>query len=133
MINNGARVAATFIIWLTLAIIMTSNDGAAVNNNWALIVIFATALLSTIAVWLAGNIGDHNPSSQKSQFVERPLQKAKRSDLSRVDRLLDALDHDEAQQLLDELQARLEPADGESLSLDDLLSEREAARQSRHG
>lgn len=128
MITNGARVAATFIIWVALAIILTANGSLNNIDNGALAIMAVTALISTIAVWVAGNVGDQD-TRQQAQSVRRPTHKAKREELSRIERLVDVLDEDEARRLIDELQARLGHSDGEIMSLEDILSEREAQRR----
>lgn len=129
MITNGARVAATFIIWVALAIILTANGSLNNIDNGALAIVAVTALISTVAVWVAGNVGDQDTRQQGAQSVRRSTHKAKREELSRIEHLVDVLDEDEARRLMDELQARLGHSDGEFTSLEDILSEREAQRR----
>lgn len=120
MNDNETRVLATFFIWVaftvTMAVALAANI-AADSGLFFLIGfgIFVTGVsTATKAVW------GYKSSSGSAKTAE----KAKRR--TQVERLLERMDESE----LDELRARLmSESDGEAVSLNELLAERE--RQQR--
>ncbi len=115
--NNEARVLGTFFIWLAVAII---GAGAMVNaiTLGGIIVFLIVAIVAgmgmsaTQSIWGKGH-----------ENAESDSEKSKRR--SRVDRVLERMDEAD----LDELRARLmSESDGEAVSINELLAERDRRR-----
>lgn len=109
MDRNLARLITTAIIWTALAVMGIT---AMVTNTdldfWVVLIGLAAGTVSTMFIW-----DDH------ATGVAGSAEKSKRS--GRVDRVLEKLNNAE----LEELRARLTESDGEMLTLDQLLAERE--------
>jgi hypothetical protein len=119
MNNNESRLMATFLVWLAFTVIMVAAmvTGALVNSGAFFLIGFIILVVavgtSTQAIWKYGSGADSGEMAEK----------AKRR--SKVDRILDRMDESQ----LDELRARLlDEPDGEAVSLNELLAERERRR-----
>lgn len=121
------RVIATLVIWTAITIVLT--DGSVGADNGTIAILGVTALLSTIAVWVSGRDSAHAEPRYLRPAIS--AHKRKRGDRTPITRLVDVLDEDEANALMDELRARLSPTDGETVSLEHLLAEREDAAARR--
>jgi hypothetical protein len=120
MNDNETRLLATFFIWLAFTVTMIASmvtNLARDSGGFFLIgfMIFVIgAVVATQAVWKYGSAG---ASPQTTEKAKRRTQ---------VDRLLERMDEGE----LDELRNRLlSEADGEAVSLNELLAERERQRR----
>lgn len=129
MHNKDYRTNATIAIWIIFGIIVgLSTIGQAANLWTAIIVTIAAiaAIASSAFLWV---FGDESRSRREDMAEE----KAKRGgqDDARMELLLRLLDRDEREALKQRLIDDLE-ADGEALSLAELLAEQEedAARRS---
>jgi hypothetical protein len=129
MSASWPRVIATFFIWFAYAASMIWGIKYNISEmNVVLMKSFpaAMAALATGIVWRgAFRSGDELPSVIARQIGE----KIKHSDRSSITRLLDVLDEDETRALITELQERIAEQDGEPLSLEALLAEREARQR----
>ena len=127
------RLVATIVIWTAFSIVTTSNATANSDSTGIIAIVAAAALFSTIAVWVSGNMTEsqHHNARVRTRF---PHEKLKHAERSRITRLADVLDEEEAAALYEELQARLSVhSDDEVTSLDALLAEREEQnRRSNH-
>ena len=115
------RMITTVIIWIVLAIMMTSASGPANGPDSTAIagIMGGVALISTLAIWLS-------PAGRASG-EERHAKKSKRRSGTRMARLLDEMDDDD----LAELRSRLMMLDDEDdqITLETLLNEQEARRR----
>jgi hypothetical protein len=128
MDNWDKRVQATVVIWIGVAIALGFSGAGDVSNFSDEIITFVlagAAFLSTTAVWYLGR--ETAQSSQNNKLASSSQgEKAKNETTTyedaRVRLLLELMDDEQRttlrQQLLDDLQA-----DGESVSLSDLLNE----------
>jgi hypothetical protein len=129
--NYLSRLIATIVIWSAFVAVAIASAASGVNDLTAIIgILGAAAMFSTIGVWARsepGAVSDRSPVS--SAMRHSRIEKAKRGDLSRIERLADVLDEGEALALMHELQNRMRVEDdGEMVMLEDLLHEREARR-----
>lgn len=109
METNLARLITTGIIWTVLLLMaVTAMVTGTDINFWVILIGLGAGMVTTMFIWDSSN-------SKPATSAE----KSKRS--GRVDRMLDKLSEAE----LDELRARLVESDGEMLSLNDLMAERE--------
>lgn len=114
MDRNLARMITTAIIWgVLLLMAVTAMVTHTSMDFWMILLGLAAGTISTLFIW-----DDH-------ATVATSAEKSKRS--GRVDQVLKRLNDAE----LDELRARLVESDGEMLSLNELLAERE--RRARGG
>lgn len=114
---NEARVAGTCGVWLAVAII----GAGALANAFSLGGLFVFLIVAVVAGM--GMTATQAIWGKSQENGEVSVEKSKRR--SRVDRLLEKMDDAE----LDELRARLmSESDGEAVSLNDLLAERERRR-----
>jgi hypothetical protein len=117
--TNEARVAGTCGVWLAVMVvavgaIVTAKVLGGVLVFLIVAILAGVAAAATQAIWGASSQGSTAQNSEKSKRR------------SRVDRMLERMDDAE----LDELRARLmSESDGEAVSLNELLAERE--RRSR--
>lgn len=91
--KDAFRLGATFVIWLALTIILTSAT-TAVSGSATVLLILA-GLGSTVAIWLAGNVG------VGAKGVMSSVEKSKRDSRDRVTRLVQDMDDDQIAQLGD--------------------------------
>lgn len=116
MSDNDARAAGTFMIWTALTIITVAAMVTNIDVNGAylfagIIALIIAGAVTTGAIWRSGR-----RDSDDSHHAE----KAKRN--GKVERLLARLDERD----LEELRSRLlSENDGETVSLEELLTDRE--------
>src|SRR5262249_43989166 len=116
MNNNEARVIGTFLVWLALTVILVTAmvSHVTINGDYLLggtVVLLIAGSITTRAIWRSGD-GDHS--------AIQSAEKSKRR--TKLDRMLARLSDDE----LDDLRTRLmSESDGEAVSLEELLAERD--------
>jgi hypothetical protein len=123
--SNESRIGATFFVWFAFAAIMIW--GNLPENDMVPITAIQGAIAgaSMFAIWRGAN-NTAADAHQAQTTGARTTEKAKRSERTRVARLADVLDDEEAAALMTELKSRLAlPDDGEAPSLEALLTERE--------
>jgi hypothetical protein len=127
--NNLARVLSTFFIWAAFAWVAHSAAYSGQMGSFDTVLVVLVAGIATAAgtrfVW-----GGAEAARQEQQI---PAEKAKRTSRDRLVRLINAMDDDEAAELLTDLRTRLMSpgSDGEITALEDLLGERVANRRDR--
>lgn len=116
MESNLARMITTAVIWTALLLMaVTAMVTKTSVDFWMILIGLGAGMVTTMFVWDSSN---RRPADSS--------EKSKRS--GRVDSLLNKLSEAE----LDELRARLiESSDGEMLSLNDVLAERERRARGR--
>lgn len=133
MENWDKRVQATLFIWIGVGVALGFSGAGDVSNfsdEIITIILAGAACVSTLGVWFFGREG--LPMRQNNKKADsRQGEKAKNENAyedARVRLLLEMLDEDQRvalkQQLMDELQA-----DGEPVSLSDLLNEEPQRRR----
>ncbi len=118
-----SKLIATFLIWTSFTIIMTSGNSPLNNSGLtggaavlAIAFLACAAGGSTLAIWIAGARANREESDAKAKRTR-----------SRVGRFMESLSDDEVA----ELRTRLMVDDGEVTSLETLLSAREEERLRR--
>jgi hypothetical protein len=121
------RLVATIVIWVAFSIVTTSGNVAASDDSTPIIaIVAAAALFSTVVVWNSSGSSEGRRPHRTGVRARFSPEKLKHEERSRITRLADVLDEEEAAALYEELQARLSVhSDGEVTSLDALLAERE--------
>jgi hypothetical protein len=118
-----SKLIATFFIWTSFTVIMTSgssplNNAGLSGGSAVLAIAFlaSAAGASTLAIWIAGAKANREESNTKAKRTR-----------SRVGHFVESLSDDE----IAELRARSMADDGEVTSLETLLSAREEERLHR--
>lgn len=128
MENWDKRVSATMFIWLGIAIaigVSGAGDASTFSDEVVTGLLAGAAFLTTAAVWFLGRDTSASMSANTSRSAQE-THKAKNSTDQpdqRTRLLLELMDEDERQALKNRLIAEME-ADGEDVSLSDLLQER---------
>lgn len=116
------RLAATIFIWLMLAggVTVLIGNSMLMSDDSVLILAAMFAVFGVITAAATHSIWNSTLGVNSADQEQAQAEKSKRSADSRVSKLLASLDDNE----LDDLRQRLSAQDGELLSLDDLLQER---------
>lgn len=116
MSNNEARVFGTFLVWTALTIILVTAMVTGVQIDsiprfLGIVTLVVAGSVSTSAIWKSR--GEESTDARRAEKTKRR---------SKLDRMLATLDdHD-----LEELRSRLmSEADGETVSLEELMTERD--------
>lgn len=127
MENWDKRVSATMFIWLGIGIaigISGLGDESTFSDEVITGLLAGAAFLTTVAVWFLGRDTSSALANvaRSAQETHKPKNTAEQPD-QRTRLLLELMDEDEKRALKNRLIAEME-ADGEDVSLSDLLQER---------
>lgn len=131
MDNWDKRAQGTAVVWMLVTAItaIVTFGGSSSDNDWILITLLIAAGISTATIWLFGSEEIYK-SGREHEYGE----KAKRQGADHYDPraalLMDLLDAEEKEELKRRLMDDLS-ADGDALSLNELLSEQHEQRRRR--
>jgi hypothetical protein len=133
--NNLVRMISMITVWAAVTLIFIAATVGANLSGFDLVaftlVVGIAATSATKYIWRGGGEEEHQQRFQRPPMMEMPEMKNKRSARTRLSRLIETMDDDEAADFLADLKGKLaEPgSDGELSALDSLLAERDRKRR----
>lgn len=131
MDNWDKRAQGTAVVWILVTAItaIVTFGGSPGDTDWILITLLIAAGISTAAIWLFGSEEIYKSGAEHSHQEKAKRRGADQSD-PRTALLMDLLDAEEKEQLKRRLIDDLS-ADGDALSLNELLSDQHEQRRRR--